>query len=67
MQAFDVFDYDKSGSIDQKEILHIITATSELLGRACDVQTAKTFAKKILDTCDKKRNGKVTKEEFINT
>jgi Ca2+-binding EF-hand superfamily protein len=52
--------------MDQKEILHIITATSELLGRACDAQTAKIFAKKILDACDKKRNGKVTREEFIN-
>ncbi|CAF4101764.1 unnamed protein product, partial [Adineta steineri] len=28
--AFDVFDYDKSGTIDQKEILHMITSTNEL-------------------------------------
>lgn len=61
-----MFDYDKSGQIDQKEILHMITSTSELLGKPCDTPSAKSLAKKILDSCDKKRNGKVTKEEFVN-
>ena len=64
-QAFNIFDYDKSSEIDQKEILHIITATGELLGKPCEMQNAKMLAKKILDTCDKKRNGKITREEFI--
>ncbi|UJR19977.1 hypothetical protein I4U23_023109 [Adineta vaga] len=64
--AFDVFDYDKSGKIDQKEILHILTATGDLLGRPLETANAKTLAKKILDTCDKQRNGKISKEEFVN-
>ncbi|CAF4043798.1 unnamed protein product, partial [Adineta steineri] len=64
--AFDVFDYDKSETIDQREILHMITSTNELLGKSCDLPSAKNLAKKILDTCDKDRNGKITKEEFLN-
>ncbi len=44
----------------------MITATSELLGNSCEVQSAKTLAKKILDSCDKKRNGKITREEFVD-
>ena len=64
--AFDVFDYDKSGQIDQKEILHMITSTNELLGTPCDLPSAKVLAKKIFDHCDKKRSGKITKEEFVN-
>ena len=44
----------------------MITATNELLGKPCGLQTAKGLAKKILDSCDKKRSGKITKEEFMN-
>ena len=44
----------------------MINATSELLGNASETQNAKILAKKILDTCDKKRNGKITKEEFVH-
>jgi Ca2+-binding EF-hand superfamily protein len=44
----------------------MITATSELLGKPCELQNAKSLAKKILDFCDKKRNGKITREEFVN-
>lgn len=44
----------------------MITATSELLGKPCDTASARGFAKKILDLCDKKRRGKITKEEFVN-
>ncbi len=44
----------------------MITATSELLGKPYEVQSTKSLAKKILDSCDKKRNGKITKEEFVN-
>lgn len=43
----------------------MITSTSELLGKPCETQTAKSLAKKILDSCDKKRNGKITKDEFV--
>ena len=44
----------------------MITSTSELLGRPSDTPSAKNLAKKILDSCDKKRSGKITKEEFVN-
>ena len=44
----------------------MITATSELLGKSCELSNAKSLAKKIMDSCDKKRNGKITKDEFVN-
>jgi len=44
----------------------MITATSDLLGNSCDTANARSLAKKILDTCDKNRSGKITKNEFIN-
>jgi len=44
----------------------MITATSELLGTPCELQSTKLLAKKILDLCDKNRKGKITREEFVN-
>jgi len=44
----------------------MIISTSELLGKPCEMQNAKVLAKKILDTCDRKRDGKITEDEFIN-
>jgi hypothetical protein len=44
----------------------MINSTGELLGNPSDLQNAKGLAKKILDSCDKQRNGKITKEEFVN-
>ncbi|CAF1144836.1 unnamed protein product [Rotaria sordida] len=64
--AFDIFDYDKSKTIDQKELLHMITATSDLIGQPYDLANAKSLAKKILDSCDKNRNKKITKQEFLD-
>jgi Ca2+-binding EF-hand superfamily protein len=43
----------------------MIISTCQLLGKSCDQQYAQTMAKKILDSCDKHRRGKITKEEFI--
>lgn len=44
----------------------MITSTSELMGKPCDTSSAKSLAKKIIDSCDKKRVGKITKQEFVN-
>ncbi len=64
-QVFDIFDCDKSGTIDQKELFQMIISTSELIGKSCEKQYAQNLAKKILDSCDTNRNGRITKEEFI--
>lgn len=44
----------------------MITSTSELMGKPCDTPSARNLAKKILDSCDKKRSGKITREEFVD-
>lgn len=44
----------------------MITATNDLIGKPMELTNAKTLAKKILDSCDKKRNKKITKAEFID-
>jgi Ca2+-binding EF-hand superfamily protein len=43
----------------------MIISTSELIGKSCEKQYAQNLAKKILDSCDTNRNGRITKEEFI--
>jgi Ca2+-binding EF-hand superfamily protein len=63
--VFDIFDYDKSGTIDQKEILQMITATSELLGKSYSKEEVRNFATEIFDACGKKAGQKLTNEEFV--
>ncbi|CAF1451330.1 unnamed protein product [Adineta steineri] len=41
--AFAVFDYDKSETIDQREILHMITSTNELLAAKIKKSTVKSY------------------------
>ncbi len=43
----------------------MIISICQLQGKSCEKKYAQTMAKKILDSCDKKRTGKITKEEFI--
>ncbi|CAF1340231.1 unnamed protein product [Adineta ricciae] len=64
--VFDIFDYDKSGTIDQKEILQMISATSELCGKTYTKEETRNFATEIFEACGKERNTKITKEEFVN-
>ena len=63
---FDIFDYDKSGTIDQKEILQMITATDELLGKSHSKEEARNFVTEIFDEGGKKGGQKLTKEEFVH-
>ena len=66
MQVFDIFDCDKSGTIDKTEIIQMIIATNALTGNSWEIQDAESFAKQIMESCDTRRIGKIKKTEFIN-
>ena len=66
MKVFDIFDCDKSAAIDRKEIIQMIIATSALTGKLWETHDAERLAKQILESCDIRRIGKITKTEFIN-
>lgn len=66
MKVFDIFDCDRSGTIDKAEIIQMIIATSELTGNLWKIQDAQHLAKKIMKSCDIRRTGKITRTEFIN-
>ena len=66
MQVFEVFDCDRSGTIDKKEIIEMIVATSALTCNAGEVQDARSLADRIMASCDVRQTGKITKTEFIN-
>jgi Ca2+-binding EF-hand superfamily protein len=44
----------------------MITATAELVNKSNRLKSPGNLAKKIFDSCDRKRSGKITKEEFVN-
>jgi hypothetical protein len=44
----------------------MITATGELLGKSYEKEEIRNFATEIFDSCNKKTNSKITKEEFVN-
>ncbi|CAF4043424.1 unnamed protein product [Rotaria sordida] len=50
--AFDIFDYNKNGNIDEKELIRMITTTGELINKPCDQKMAKRYAQEIFDVCD---------------
>ncbi|CAF1528629.1 unnamed protein product [Adineta ricciae] len=64
--VFDIFDCDKSGTIDKKEIVQMIIATSALTDNSLEIQDAKNLTKQIMQSCDVRRVGKITKTEFVN-
>lgn len=66
MQVFDIFDCDRSGTIDKKEIIEMIVATSALTANSGEVQDAQSLAEQIMASCDVQKAGKITKTEFIN-
>ena len=62
--AFDVFDKDKSGSIDAKELEGVLTDLNKKTGNKLSAEKIKEESKKFIEDVDKSKDGKVSFEEF---
>lgn len=65
--AFDIYDINKNGSVDRKEMVKILTAIYDLMGKE-DRSGAKDPKKRvevIMNSLDKNHDNRITREEFI--
>lgn len=65
--AFKIYDIDRNGKIDNKEMEKIITAIYDLIGEEnrSGENSPSERVKMILKKLDKDRNGFLTKDEFV--
>lgn len=65
--AFNMYDIDKNGSIDKKEMIKIIEAIYDLLGEENrkGENSPPNRVNKIMEKLDKDRDGKLSSDEFI--
>ena len=64
--AFDIYDSDKNGRIDKKELMQIVTALYDLEDHPSAKVDAKARVEEILSQYDLDKNKSLTKSEFIN-
>jgi Ca2+-binding EF-hand superfamily protein len=64
--AFELYDSDGNGYLDQKEIKEVITGMLDLLGAEKRSNNASQLAEECLKQLDASNDGKVSKDEFIN-
>ena len=57
-RAFELFDVDQSGDIDEEELVHAL----EMLGKDCEPEDVEAF----LDKCGALDTRKITEEQFLN-
>ncbi len=63
--AFELYDADDSGYLDSNELNAGIYGMLDLLGADRNANSSKEIAAECLEKLDKSRDGKVSKEEFI--
>ena len=61
--AFDKYDKDKSGYIEQAELKEVINDMANHLNKSTNID--EETVKKVLETMDTDKDGKMSKEEFI--
>ena len=64
--AFDMYDVENNGSLDQNELTIGINGMLDLLGADKKGHDSKALGKECMTQLDKSHDGKITKEEFVN-
>lgn len=65
--AFNVYDKDRSGTIDKKEMVSLVKAVFHIssIPDALPKETPESFAEKLFDSVDENGDGEITFDEFV--
>lgn len=65
--AFNVYDKDRSGTIDKKEMVSIVKAVFHIsaIPETLPNETPESFAEKLFDSVDENSDGEITFDEFV--
>lgn len=64
-EVFDMFDKDKSGKIDSKELKGALKEYYSYINEPCDDAKLDEEVKEIIKVCDKSNDGKIDKNEWF--
>lgn len=64
--VFAIYDNDKNNSIDRKEMIRVISAMYDLLGRSKEIYSPERCADDVFALIDINKDRTLTKDEFID-
>ena len=64
--AFDLYDADNSGYLDDTELVAIINGMFDMLGAHYKGGESQDLARECMVQLDKSRDGKISREEFVD-